>query len=194
MAHATAHSSHVAPHATTAAKMQQEGPATLAARARVVALASAAGSTASNHPRPNQPLPANGVKPSMVPSSAAAIHAHQIAQHQKQPTTSQHAAPTAAAHMAHAAQSAAPPAAPAVPPPPPAKPKKPHTPLNYKDPSLSHSQQFELRLQEARWRQRKRRRERRRQRTASSAQVQFAHNGHHHRVVLTQQQAQDLAI
>ena len=44
------------------------------------------------------------------------------------------------------------------------KPARQHIPLNFNDPSLEPSQQFELRLQEARWRQRKRRRNRRKRR------------------------------
>lgn len=42
--------------------------------------------------------------------------------------------------------------------------KSPHVPLNFNDPSLIPEQQFDMRLQEARWRQRKRRRARRRKR------------------------------
>ncbi len=45
------------------------------------------------------------------------------------------------------------------------KPTRPHIPLNFNDPSLDQSQRFEVRLQEARWRQRKRRRDRRRKRS-----------------------------
>ena len=42
--------------------------------------------------------------------------------------------------------------------------KSPHVPLNFNDPSLGPEEQFDMRIQEARWRQRKRRRARRRKR------------------------------
>ena len=138
---------------TTKIKSPPEGPATLAARARAVALASAAGGAGatSKPPRPNQPLPTNSVRqPSLVSSNAA---------HRKQPLTQ----PTTMTQQQQPRQPAT--AVPAAAPPPiKTRSKKPHIPLYYDDSSLTPQQQFEMRLQEARWRQRKRRRERRRQR------------------------------
>ena len=157
-----------ASHAKTTASIAKgrvgEGPATLAARARAVALASSM-SGASKLPRPNHPLPTSSVKPSMVPSSATAV-------------VQQHRPPLPQSSLANVPSSTIP-AAPSAPPP---KPKKKHKQANFNDPALSSNQQFDLRLQEARWRQNKRRRERRRQRTAS-----YITGGGR---ILTQQQAQ----
>ncbi|KAL7530384.1 hypothetical protein ACHAXR_006566 [Thalassiosira sp. AJA248-18] len=181
----------------------------MAARARAVVLPPGVAVGSNKLPRPNQPLPTttnninNSVKPSLVSSNIATLTAQQLlAQRSKQSSAMaqqpQHA--TAQHHPTPAAAAAAPPA----PPPIKVKPKKPHTPLDYNNPSLSPNQQFDLRLQEARWRQRKRRRERRRQRSTSCStsggvgsnghHFAHAHQYHHHgggrMATMTQQQAQ----
>ena len=153
-----------------------------------MALASAAGGAGatSKPPRPNQPLPTNSVRrPSLVSSNAA---------HRKQPLTQ----PTTMTQQQQPRQPAT--AVPAAAPPPiKTKSKKPHIPLYYDDPSLTPQQQFEMRLQEARWRQRKRRRERRRQRCCGMTHMTMAQHTNIHGMVgmqggtSHQQQAQQQA-
>jgi hypothetical protein len=128
---------------------QPEGPATLAARARAVALAAAnSGGPTSKISRPNQQFPPRSLQqhhlrkgPPLAAAANAAI-AHSKAAHMyAKPAATYHSFPI-----------------PAMPP----KPKKPHVKPNFDDPTLTPEQKFELRMKEARWRQRKRRRERRR--------------------------------
>lgn len=121
---------------------QPEGPATLAARARAIALAGANGGGASKISRPNQQFPTRAMQQHRPQIGAAAL-------------AGRAGAPT---------QYVKPPYQPVPVPAVPTKPKKPHVKPNFDDPALSPEQQFELRMQEARWRQRKRRRERRRKR------------------------------
>lgn len=124
-----------------AAPKPPEGPATMAARARAIALAAANNNTgpsaASKVSRPNQQIPG--------------ITAKQL-QQQHLKKVSPLAAATAANQMAHLGMK-------------PVKPKKPHLAPDFNDPALTATQQNELRLKEARWRQRKRRKERRRKRS-----------------------------
>ncbi|KAL3800307.1 hypothetical protein HJC23_003603 [Cyclotella cryptica] len=134
---------------------QPEGPATLAARARAVALAAASsGGAASKISRPNQQFPTRSLQQHHVKKGP--------------PVTAAPAATIAAPRAPHINQYTKPSAAVpyhSVPTPPmTAKSKKPHIAPNFDDPSLTPEQRFELRLKEARWRQRKRRRERRRRR------------------------------
>lgn len=123
---------------------QPEGPATLAARARAIALAAANGTGgASKISRPNQQIPIRTLQQHRPSLGAAAS--------------------TRATHMGQYAKPAV--QYPPIPVPSiPTKPKKPHVPPNLDDPNLTSEQKFELRMKEARWRQRKRRRERRRKR------------------------------
>ena len=122
---------------------QPEGPATLAARARAIALA-AANSTggASKISRPNQQIPIRTLQQHRSSLGGAAS---------ARATPSQYTKP---------AVQYPPIPVPSIP----TKPKKPHVPPNLDDPNLTPEQKFELRMKEARWRQRKRRRERRRKR------------------------------
>ncbi|KAL7485169.1 hypothetical protein ACHAW6_010779 [Cyclotella cf. meneghiniana] len=134
---------------------QPEGPATLAARARAVALAAAnSGGATSKISRPNQQFPTRSLQqhhlkkgPLVTIAPAATIAASRA------PPINQYAKPPPAVPY-HSLQT----------PPMTGKPKKLHVAHNFNDPSLTPEQQFELRLKEARWRQRKRRRERRRKR------------------------------
>ncbi|KAL3791065.1 hypothetical protein ACHAWO_013018 [Cyclotella atomus] len=126
---------------------QPEGPATLAARARAIALAGTNRGGASKISRPNQQFPTRAMqqpRPALGAASVAAANASVPNQYIKPPYV----------------PVPVPVPVPAIP----TKPKKPHVKPNFDDPALTPEQQFELRMKEARWRQRKRRRERRRKR------------------------------
>jgi hypothetical protein len=133
------------PRKPAALQKQPEGPATLAARARAIALAGTNEGGASKISRPNQQFPMRAMqqpRPALGAASAAA----------------------AAANASVPNQYNKPPYVPVPVPAIPTKPKKRHVKPNFEDPALTPEQQFELRMKEARWRQRKRRRERRRKR------------------------------
>ena len=203
-----------ATHATAALKSPPEGPATLAARARAhqaaMALAAASASTSSSKSRPNQRIPTI-VKPSRPVGIAANItpsgvqlppktHTQQqtMQQQQRQKVSSvsqSNVSPSPAASQIHAqfiASDAAIPPPTANHPAKKSKPKKPHIPPNFNDPSLTPTQQFQLRLDEARRRQRKRRRARRRQRLEGRIHgvLNSTDMDHHGRVAAMQQHSQ----
>ena len=148
---------------------QPEGPATLAARARAVALAAAnSGGGMSKISRPNQQFPARPLqqnRPPLAAAAAAAIAASKTAEMNHYAKSSYVPVPISSI---------------------PTKPKKPHVAPNFNEPGLTPEQRFELRMKEARWRQHKRRRERRRKRLESY----FNTPGTYHTVPVQQQQLQ----